>query len=463
MPSLTFGTSAYSRLRGNLPELPLINMFVEAAPSAEAGVVLQSRPALVEQAEYGIGPVRGLYQADGVLGGDLVTVSAQQVFRDDTLLGVLGGTGPVSFAADEDEIVINAGAGLYRSTGLTLVQVDVPDDANFIKLVDTAGYFIGLREGTQQFYFSAVLDGSSWGALDFASTENEPDPGRDAVVLNDTIAFLGSQTVEFWAKTGDPDVPFAPIEGRVFQKGVIATGCACKFDNSFAWIGNNRIVYTAGNVPDRISDAGIEERLAHGTGFALFSFYFEGHEFLAARIESVVTAEHQTGTWLYDAQTRQWCEWQSYGRANWRARCATNDGLYFGDDETGTIWEFGSGYVDAGGVLERRFRAGLTLNGWAFSADKIRLTTNVGETVDLVGDYANPMVEMRTSRDGGRTWGNWRPTAMGAQGNYRTRAEWRRCGMFDDPGLLVEFRCADPVPFRVSGVSVNEQGGGRSR
>jgi hypothetical protein len=244
---------------------------------------------------------------------------------------------------------------------------------------------------------------------------------------------------------------------------VIATGCACKFDNSFAWIGNNRIVYTAGNVPDRISDAGIEERLAHGTGFALFSFYFEGHEFLAARIESVVTAEHQTGTWLYDAQTRQWCEWQSYGRANWRARCATNDGLYFGDDETGTIWEFGSGYVDAGGVLERRFRAGLTLNGWAFSADKIRLTTNVGETVDLVGDYANPMVEMRTSRDGGRTWGNWRPTAMGAQGNYRTRAEWRRCGMFDDPGLLVEFRCADPVPFRVSGVSVNEQGGGRSR
>jgi hypothetical protein len=70
---------------------------------------------------------------------------------------------------------------------------------------------------------------------------------------------------------------------------------------------------------------------------------------------------------------------------------------------------------------------------------------------------------MRTSRDAGRTWGAWRPTSLGEQGNYRTRVEWRRCGLFDDPGLLAEFRCADPVPFRVGGVKYNEQSGGRGR
>lgn len=463
MPALAYGTSAYSRARGNLPELPVVNLFVEASPTNPAGVVLQSRAGLEEVDTVGSGPIRALYQADGVLSGARIAVSGSQVFSDETSLGALVGTGPVSFAADEDEIVINAGAGIYRSTGGALTLVDFPDDANVTKLVDTAGYFLALRSGTQQFYFSAVLDGSSWDGLDYASTENEPDPGRDAVVVNDTIAFLGSQTTEFWSKTGNAEAPFSPNTGQVYQKGVIATGCATKFDNSFAWIGNNRIIYTAGNVPERISDAGIEERLAFGTSFALWTFFFEGHEFLAVRVESVVTAEHETGTWLYDAQTQQWCEFQSYGRDNWRVQCATQDGLIFGDDTTGQLWRFGQGFVDAGGPLERRFRAGRPISGGAFTVDNLRLTVNVGETAVLNGEYSDPVVEMRTSRDGGRTWGLWRIAPLGAQGHYRTRSEWRRCGMFDDPGVLAEFRCSDPVPFRISAVSVNEAVGGRSR
>lgn len=455
MPSLVFGTSAYSRERGNLPELPLINMFVEAAPSTETGVVLQSRPGLVESTTVGSGPIRALYRADGVMSGDLITVSGTGLYRGADLLGNIGGDGPISFAADEDEIVVNAGAEIYRYSGGTLLAVDFPDEASVIKLVDTAGYFIALRQGSQQFYFSAVLDGSSWDGLDYASTENEPDPGRDAIVVNDTLAFLGSQTVEFWSKTGDSAIPFAPIEGRVFQRGIIDTGCVTKFDNTFAWIANNGIVYAAANVPERISDAGIEERIALSTSYSLWSFFFEGHEFLVVQLSQ--------GSWAYDAQTKQWCEFQSWDRSNWRARCATQDGLLFGDDENGTVWEFGDTFVDADGVLERRFRGGIPLKGGVFIADNIRLIANVGETVVLEGEYSQPVVEMRTSRDGGRTWGNWRSSPLGAQGEYRTRAEWRRCGMFDDPGMLAEFRCTDPVPFRVSAVAINEAGGGRSR
>jgi hypothetical protein len=455
MPALAYGTSAYSRTRGNLPDLPLVNLFVEASPTTATGIVLQSRPGLAEVAEIGDGPIRALYSAAGVLGGDRITVSGTTVYRGETSLGTIAGTGPVSFAADEDEIVINAGAGIYRSTGGALALVEFPDDADVTKLVDTAGYFIALRAGTQQFYFSAVLDGSSWDGLDYASTEAEPDPGRDAVVFNDTIAFLGSEVTEFWSRTGDPDAPFAPIDGRVFDKGIIATGCAVKFDNSFAWIANNGIVYIAGNVPERISDVGIEERIAQSTSYSAWSFFFEGHEFLAIRLSQ--------GTWLYDAQTKQWCEFASYGRDNWRVRCATQDGTVFGDDETGQLWEWGEGYLDAGSTLERRFRSGFPLAGGSVAANNIRLSANVGETESLSGDYANPAVELRTSRDAGRTWGDWRSAPLGAQGKYRTRSEWRRLGMIDDPGMLVEFRCTDPVPFRISGVELNAPNGGRAR
>jgi hypothetical protein len=52
---------------------------------------------------------------------------------------------------------------------------------------------------------------------------------------------------------------------------------------------------------------------------------------------------------------------------------------------------------------------------------------------------------------------------IGAQGQYRARPQWRRQGLFDPPGAMFEFRCTDPVDFTVSGVSINEPGGGRSR
>jgi len=455
MPDLTFGTSAYSRLRGNLPELPVVNLFVENTPSQQLGVVLQSRPGLEASTEVGGGPIRGLFQADGVLGGALVAVSGGEVYKGATLLGSIAGTGAVSFAASESELLINAGGPIYRTDGTTLTTVSFPDGADVSRIASLAGYFLALRRDTEQLYFSAVLDGSSWDALDYASAEKEPDPLRDIVIVNDMAALLGSQTVEFWQTTGNADIPLAPVVGRVFQKGVTGSGAACRFDNTFAWIAPNGLVYVGADIPQRISDSGIEERLAQSTTYSLWTFFFEGHEFLAVRLDQ--------GTWLFDAQTRQWCEFQSYGRTNWRAQCAAQHGAALGDDETGQIWTLGSGYTDAGTVLERRFRAGAPLSGGAFAVHNVRLTVNVGETSYLSGDYADPVVEMRTSRDAGRSWDTWRQAPMGQQGEYRTRTEWRRCGTFDDPGMLAEFRCTDPVPFRVSAAKVNEMSGGRSR
>jgi hypothetical protein len=462
MPDMVFGTSAYSRARGNLPELPVINMFVESAPTEQSGVVLQSRPGLVENRTTGSGPIRGLYQSEGVLTGEVFAVSGAEVFRGTLAIGTITGAGSVSFAPGETQLLINAGGPIYRTTGATVAAVTFPDSADVLKVMVAGGYFIAIREESGQYYFSAVNDGSSWAALDFNSAENQPDPLRDGLVVDGILLLFGSRSVEFHQPTGDADAPFAPIPGKVFSKGIIATGCAVNFDNTAAWIGAadatppgvrpSLRVYIAGNTAEGISDAGIEEWLSQATEWALWTHTFEGHEFLVVRTN--------LGSRLFDAQTRQWCENQSWGRDNWRARCAV--GGLFGDDEDGTIWEYGSGHVDAGGVLERRFRAGLPVSG-SFSANNVRLIANVGETPELSGTYADPVAEMRVSYDGGRTWEEWEDAELGIQGDYRVRTEWRALGMFDDPGMLAEFRCTDPVPFRVSGVKINEPGGGRSR
>jgi hypothetical protein len=143
---------------------------------------------------------------------------------------------------------------------------------------------------------------------------------------------------------------------------------------------------------------------------------------------------------------------------NWLANC--HAGGVFGS-ENGHTLEFGDEYTEMGDALERRFRAGFPLNGGAVNISNVRLRVNPGQTSFLEGEYANPIVEMRLSPNVGQTWGLWKQTNLGVQGEYRKRIEWRALGVASAPGFVAEFRVSDPVPFRVSGVFVNEPYGGR--
>lgn len=453
MPDLAFGTGAYARERGNLPELPVINMFAEGAPSSDKGVVLQSRPGMELETTIGAGPVKGMYQRDGVFSNARFAVSGNVLFSDATSLGTINGAQRPSFAASPSKLLVTLGRDLFWYDGSALTTDAFPDGARVTAVAYLAGYEVAVRKGTNTFYFRQHTS-SEFDGLDFANAENEPDELRDVVTLDDYLVFPGAESVEFWAKTGDPNAPFAPIEGRVFEKGVIATGCTVRFDNTLAWIGNEKIVYLAGNVPQRISDAGIEERMAKSATFALFAYFHEGVEYLVMRLDA--------GSWVFSAASKQWSEFQSWGRGNWRANCASR-GPSFGDDETGAIYRFSAAHRDVDGPLERRFRAGVPIRGGSVIAANIRATVNVGETPDLTGTYAAPTLELRSSRDAARTWDVWQGVSLGGQGQYRELVEWRAQGMFDAPGMIVEIRTTDPVPFRVSAVSVNEPGGGRSR
>lgn len=445
MPALDYGKGAYTRSRGNLPELPVINMFVEQSKSD--GIVMQSHKAPVEAAEVGTGPVLATLQKDGVFVGDRFSISGNEVYRNSTLLGTIDGDGVAYIVASDSEVVFGRGATAYSYDGADFVSIDFPDGADVTMVAYTAGYFIFLKAGTDTWYFSAIGDARSVDGLDFATAENEPDRLLDILVIDGVLVFLGTESIEFWGATGDPDLPYAPIQQRVFEQGVIATGCAVVVDNTFFWIGRDAITYRNGETPQAVSDDGIVERSKASETHRLWLFEDDRHKFLAQR--------HDTNTMCFDVTTQEWCERQSHGRTNWRV------GPGLGDDETGKIWEL-SGYVEDGGVFERRFRAGSKLEGIA-TVNNLRLTAEVGTTGYLSGTYEEPLIEMRDSRDAGNTWSDWEAVSLGAQGSYRERVEWRALGMFDDPGMLFEFRMTAPVGFRLSAVEANASGGGRSR
>lgn len=452
MPDIQIGLSSYQRAQGDLPGLPVFNMYAEEAPTETAGVTLQSRPGLDDRgADMGSGPVRQLYRRDGILENALFGVSGGSFYRETALVGAIDGGGPVSMDGYADLVFVAAGNRLWGYDGSALAPVPFPDGADVLKVIVGESRAIAIRADTQAYYYSEVLSDNIDG-LNFASAESQPDRLLDCLYLDGILILYGAETVEFHPSTGDPDLPFAPLQGRVFKKGIKATGCATKVGSTHAWVTNqNQVCVT--DESNIISNTGLEERIEAATDVKLFNFLINGIEFLALRLDGE--------TQLYSLRSSLWSEFGSHGEDNWVPQCWTSG--VFGSSVDGKTLSWGAGHSDLNGVMERRFRGGFPLNGGNISIRNLRLRANVGSTGALSGTYANPVCELRTSRDAGRTWGTPRIAALGAQGKYRNRLEWRRLGTFDDPGALFEFRVTDPVPFRVSAVTINETGTGRSR
>src|SRR5690606_10176320 len=226
------------------------------------------------------------------------------------------------------------------------------------------------------------------------------------------------------SNTSDDSLPFRPLENAVIEKGIKASGCATSIGSTFAWVTNeNQVCLQDENTI--ISSPGLQARIEASNSVSLFTFLLDGIEFLALRLDT------ETQVWSY--HTKMWSEFESYGQTNWIPQCAA--GSIFGSSVDGKTLAWGDDYEDIGGVLERRFRGGFPLNAGGLTIANVGLRANVGSTGFLSGDYANPTVEMRLSRDAGRTWGAWRGVSLGEQGDYRQKVQWRNCGMASQPGF----------------------------
>lgn len=445
MPRPQFGLSSYERARGGLPSLPVYNLYVERAPTEETGVALQSRPGLETAGiTLGDGPVRALFRRDGVLSGALFGVSGGSLYSGATALGAVDGAGPFSMAGYEDYLFVAGGGSLWGWNGTTFQAVAFPDDAPVSKVVIGASRALCLRADTEKFYWSDPLS-TTIDALSFASAESQPDRLRDVLFIDDTAVLFGAETVEFWPNTGDAELPFRPLEGRVFEVGVRNTGAAVEFGPAFAWVTNfNRVC--VGDETSVISNEGLELKIADSEACRLWTFYVDSTEFLALTLDDE--------THVYSSASRMWSRFGSGNLGQWAVGCYAA-GL-FGSATDGIISRFSNGWQDFGSTLTRLFRFGLPFTSGAVAINNLLLRANVGTTGFVTGTYAEPVVELRTSRTAGRTWGAWRQRSLGAQGEYRKKVQWLGLGTFGQPGMMGEMRVSDPVDWRVSDVLVNE-------
>lgn len=464
---LQYGTSAYERNRGNFPVLPVINMFVESVPT-ETQPTLISRPGLSLTTTPNLGdlssPVKnkGLFYIDGILNSDVFALTANnKLYKQNTLVGTIDGSGPPSFGGYANYLFLTSGSSLWKYDGTTLSTIATPGSFNVKSLCVGASHLIVVDSGTGKFFWSEALS-TTLDALNFATAENSPDKLVDCLYIGDTLVLFGTETVELWPSTGDANAPFQPLIGRALNLGCRDTGCATAFNKAFAWITNHNSI-CFGDTDNVISHPGLEEKLSLSTEASLWTFWLEGTEFLAVRMD--------TDTYVFSAKSKQWSEFQSDGAANWTVNSYAKDvfgGAYSGSyfqwlTEDFTVGVYGG---DASSTtFERRFRAGIPLTNGNVTVNNLTLRANEGFTPEwlasLPTDFKNPQVEMRTSMDGGQNWTAWQARSLGVHGKYRIPPIWRALGMFGYPGFLAEFRVTGRVPFRVSGATVNEAYGTR--
>lgn len=456
--NLPFVGQAYKSRSGPWNSQECVNLFLEAGgPGAKTPAALLGTPGLVEFAvlqPYG-GEVRGLLSASN---GDLYAVCDDQLFR----------VAADGRAVNLGSIETSSGPVAMGDNGVQVFIIDNPNGyvysmktGNLEKIVDTDwpgcsmadyldGYMIGITPRSGQFWVTDLYNAGSMSALDFASAEANPDRLVAIQVDHREVWLFGERTVEVWYNSGDSSFPLSRVGGAFLEIGCAAPFSVAKADNTQFWLATNGSVVRAdGYTPKIISTRAIEAAMA---GYPrlddarAFAYSQEGHTFYA------LTFPTADVTWVYDAATDAWHQRKSWGLGRWRANCYARLGQkhIVGDCTSGRLYLLDPEvYTDAGRPIER-VRTTQPIAAEDKRLIHSRLCVDFESGVGLSsGQGADPQALLSWSDDGGRTWSNEYPAAMGHQGEYRTKAEWRRLGQ--SRARVYRLRITDPVRVAILG------------
>lgn len=467
MPTLPLATSRYDR--SELPALTLQNYYYETTPVVQATQsVLVPRPRLKAFAQAGTGPISGLYRKGGVMAasgysGAIIAKSGTALYRVTqtglpgvgTATAITGATieGDFRMVAEGNEsvVVLACGTKVYSTDGATVSQITFPSSFQ-VAAVDTLNSYFLFASELGRFYWSAV-GGTTVSALDYATAESQPDVLLTLKVAGDVLWLFGRLSLEAWQPTGDLDLPFQRIGGRIFGIGVTARETVQRLNvggtDTVCWLGTDRRVYRLNPNPERISDHALEEVLqglsistaGDGSNPYATTYSWNGHDFYVLHVPG-------HGSYAYDLATGKWSDVTSYGRTLFRTSVwavGPNAQPLFGDDTSNQIWELSlEAATDGTDPVVFEF-SGLVEMGEPARNHNVSLDVTVGGTDD---PSADPTIDLAVSDDMGETWSQEIAAPLGRQGERHTRVMWTRLGMLRRPGRLFRWRTTEPVTVR---------------
>jgi hypothetical protein len=417
----------------------LINMYAELQVSGRSKIVRRQRPGLNLRLALP-GKKRGI--AEFTHGHYLVVAETAYKYDGTTLtqIGTLETKiGPVTIITnDNDNVLICDGADGYHYTQATGVFAKIAD-RDMGTVASLSGFGIYNEPGTGQFYISALNDLTSWGALDFATAESEPDKLIRVFVDHNELWLFGSKTIEVWRNVGDATFPFAL--NTTVQRGCGAAFSVAAEDNTLFMIGDDGIVYRMdGYRPVRISTHAIEDWLEKATSYAdaeAFIYTARGHKFYTIKVPDYGTRQYNIATGLWNAA-------KSWGYDEWRITGGAGKSTTYQLAPAGIVTLDDTKNTDAGTVMERTaISAPAFNNGALMTFDSFMADVEVGR---VATGSSEPQVSLQVSRNG-ETFGNIRQRGMGTTGDYARRVVWR--GLGQARKFVLKLSCTDNVNFAI--------------
>ena len=339
-------------------------------------------------------------------------------------------------------------------------------------------FSLRLIANSNQFQWSTPLDATMWDALDTTRVSVFAGNVLSMFADHNELWFWGERQSQPYALTGSANV-FDIIPGGFIEAGIYAPNSPVRLDNSIFWLGGDErgagVVWRAnGYTPNRVSNHAIEFALqgyltTYGsTGLSTavgYSYQDQGHGFY------VLYFPLPSATWVYDVATGMWHQRGYWNATNgiFTAHHSQNHTFNFGkhlvgDWSSGKVYDMNIAYYDDAGNPIRRVRrtrhASSDQSYVFFKTLQIYAETGVGPQpplTDGAGNPRDPMINLRWSNDGGKTWANEISVGIGQAGNYNQRVMFRRLGR--GRARVWEVSASDPVPYRLIGAFLDFSAG----
>lgn len=459
MDAVLFGANAYDDNTYSLPAVRLENYYAEATPGRGRPYRLLPTPGLVPHNSLLKESCRGLFQTDGLIGGDILSANGGRLWRvneagTQTNIGTMASDAyNAEFAASQTQLVMTSGGTAYTVTGTSVTAVTIANaTGSIVSCAEIAQRHLYLEDGTGRIHISDVANAGSVSA--FVTAEAEPDNLYAITVLGDRVLAMGTQSIEAFFSTGDYAAPLATSPGGVIPRGIMGRAAWSQADFGLFIVGDDGIVYRFDNyTPTRISTNFIEREIERSAAsrdrISMWTYTQGGHPMVGVEIPG-------RGTYVYDVATRSWHRRRRLNADDYEASHWVNawGRTYAGSASLGKLYRADSEvYTENNRTVRRVATALVPIEDGRPRIKNLTIEAQAG--VGLVsGQGSDPQIMLRVAYDG-KSFGPEIMRSVGEIGDYKKKVVYAPLGRAEPPVLAFEIAVTDPVPVTIGAAKIN--------